>query len=445
MKKNILFCILSLVMAGLCACDKEPVTPTPTPDPEPTAKGNDIVVYEANEKLFASTNCLKAVDARLDEIEALGVNVLWLMPIHPVGGEKSVYSPYCVQDFKAIHPDYGTIDDLKTLVQHAHAKGMKVMLDWIANHTAWDHAWYKEHQQDGWYTSPTGDEQNWTDVVPLNFNNRQVRDAMTDAMTYWVREADVDGFRCDFAQGVPDDYWQEAISAIRAIKPEAIMLAETSRTQLYDAGFDWMYSWSYLASVQDLYSKGSLASLYNVSDSEFGKTPAGKARLRYITNHDACSEKANASLYTNADGMLAAACVTYFLGGIPLIYSSQEVGYMQKIDFCCTPAQSVKMDWNSNPDILRKMKQLMAVYHRTAALRGGELDRTSQNVKVASLCYASGEGTLLVLVNTTNASLRYTLPMAMQGKSVQDLLSDETLSLGREIELGAFEYRIFSF
>lgn len=431
-----------LALAGLCACQPNEPAPTPTPQPTPTEAGNDIVVYEANEKLFASTEAFKAIDARLDEIEALGVNVLWLMPIHPIGQEKAVRSPYCVKDFKAIHPDYGTMADLKTLIDHAHAKNMKVILDWIANHTAWDNAWYIEHQKDGWYTAPQGDEQNWTDVVPLNFNKKEVREAMTDAMTYWVREANIDGFRCDFAQGVPDDYWAEAITAIRAIKPEAIMLAETSRTQLFDAGFDWMYSWSYLSAIQKLYNDGSMASLFSISEDEFNKTPAGKARLRYITNHDACSEKANSALYTNADGMLAAACITYFLGGIPMIYSSQEVGYLKQIDFCCTPAQSVKMDWNSNKDTQDKLKKLMQIYHETAKLRGGKKEILSQDNKLACFTYTSTEGTLLIVVNAKNAAVTPTVPMAMQGRRGKNLLTGEAVSLGRTMELGAFEYRI---
>lgn len=433
------------VCAGFIACTgNDPVDP-----PEPPAKdtvevipGNDIVVYQANEKIFSRSQSLQAVDARLNEIEALGVNVLWLMPIHPIGQEKSVNSPYCVKDFKGINPNFGTLDDLKNLVNHAHAKNMKVILDWVANHSALDNPWVAAHPD--WYGTPSGDEKNWNDVKPFNFSNRDMRAAMIDAMTYWVREADIDGFRCDFAQGCPDDFWKEAISAIRDIKPQAIMLAETSRLELYTAGFDWMYSWSYLSAIQKLMTEGSINGLYAVSKGEMDKTPEGKQRLRYITNHDACSETANRSAYRSAEGMLAASCLTYFLGGVPLIYSSQEIGYLDRIDFCTTSDRSVLMDWTSNPQILSGYKRLMEVYHQTAKLRGGELT-TGGDTDVAMISYKSDAGTLMVLVNIRGEEKKYATPMALMGQDTKELISQQTAELTRQITLAPYQYKIFAF
>lgn len=432
-----------VVCAGFIACTgNDPVDPPKPPQPDPeVVPGNDIVVYQANEKLFARTAAFKAVDARLDEIDQLGVNVLWLMPIHPIGQKNTANSPYCVKDFKGINSNFGTLDDLKTLVNHAHAKGMKVILDWIANHSALDHPWMTEHPN--WYGTPSGEEMNWKDVQPFNFNNKDMRAAMIDAMTYWVHEADIDGFRCDFAQGCPDDFWKEAITAVRAIKPEAIMLAETSRIELYTAGFDWLYSWSYLSAIQKLMTEGSIKGLYAVSDGELDKTPAGKARLRYITNHDACSEVANRNAYRSAEGMLAASCLTYFLGGVPLIYSSQEIGYLDKIDFCTTSERSVLMDWSSNPQILKNYKKLMAVYHETAKLRGGELT-TGGDSDVALLTYKSKAGTLMVMVNIRGEEKKYATPMALMGQEVKELITGKTTEFAREITLGAYEYKIYS-
>ena len=185
------------------------------------------------------------------------------MPIHPRGTVKTVNSPYCVKDYFAVDPAFGTIDDLRSLVKTCHENGMLVVLDWVANHTAWDNAWYEQHPE--WYTSPVADEVNWKDVVPLNYEQPAVRDAMTEALLYWVREADVDGFRCDYAHGVPADYWAEAIRAIRSVKPNAVMLAETSKVDYYGSGFDWLYSWDYLGAVQKIYSQ-SLQALYATSE-----------------------------------------------------------------------------------------------------------------------------------------------------------------------------------
>ena len=338
MKKNLFFiCLLSLALAA-CHTGGEDPTPDQKPEDKPQKEykqANKFVAYQCNERLFSRENAFQTIQAYVPTLQEMQVNVLWLMPIHPRGTENSVNSPYCVKDFKAIEPAVGTMADLKALVDDCHSRGMLVILDWIANHTAWDNQWHKDHPE--WYTTPVADEVNWKDVAPLDYNKQEVREAMTDALLYWVREAGIDGYRCDYAHGVPTDYWNSAIAEIRKLKPNAIMLAETSKTEYYGAVFDWLYSWNYLSAIQNLYSgKRTLDQLYSTSDGEMGSTPVDRERLRYITNHDACSEKANSDLYTNADGMLSAACLTYFLEGVPLIYSSQEIGYLNKINFCTT-------------------------------------------------------------------------------------------------------------
>lgn len=410
----------------------------PEPEPEPIV-ANNIVIYEANERVFASNKAFNAIDARLDAIANLGVNVLWLMPIHPIGQKNSVGSPYCVRDYKGVNSSFGTLDDLKQLIDDAHARNMRVIIDWVANHTAWDHAWVTAHPD--WYTeAQTGDERNWNDVTFLNYDKQEVHDAMIDAMTYWVNQG-IDGFRCDYAQGVPDNFWAAAIKAIRAINPDAILLAETSRLQLFEAGFDWMYSWNYLGQIQKLMTGGTtLAKLYSTHDSEMSSTPEGKQRMRYITNHDACSEHANSELYTNTDGMLAAACLTYFLGGIPLIYSSQEVGYLNKINFFSTTL----MNWNSNPDYQQKFKTLMHAYALTDTLRGGRQTRYTNAQDVACFTYSSTAGTLLVIANTKNLSRTALIPETLRGKMLTNILTGEQLTLAEELFVPAYGYYVFS-
>lgn len=450
MKKLIILIVSILISAGFVACGdpnpaEDPNKDKPAKDTVPpvveVTPGNEYIVYQANEKIFAKTKSFQAVDARLDEIEALGVNVLWLMPIHPIGQEKSVNSPYCVKDFKGIIANFGTLDDLKTLVNHAHAKKMKVILDWIANHSALDNPWVAAHPD--WYGTPSGDEKNWNDVKPFNFNNRDMRAAMIDAMTYWLREADIDGFRCDYAQGCPDDFWKEAITAVRAIKPDAIMLAETSRLELFTAGFDWMYSWSYLGAIQNVYGS-TPAALYSTSDKEMNSTPEGKMRLRYITNHDACSEKSNQECYKSQQGLLAASCFTYFLGGVPLIYSSQEIGYMQKINFCVPSSSSVIMNWDSNPETLAAFKKMMQAYRTTANLRGGKQERITSNPKVAAFTYTSAAGTLLVMVNLSADQQTLAAPQALINQEMMNRLADTKERLPRNVNLAAYEYKIYS-
>lgn len=168
------------------------------PDPR------DAVIYQVNTRAFSATHNFQGVTARLDSIKNLGVNVIYLMPIYTVGSLKSINSPYCIKNYKGISPEFGTMTDLRTLVDGAHARGMSVMLDWVANHTAWDHAWMTNkawYKQDasGNIVSPNG----WTDVAQLDFSNTAMRLEMIYSMKYWVYEANVDGFRCDYADGPP--------------------------------------------------------------------------------------------------------------------------------------------------------------------------------------------------------------------------------------------------
>ena len=287
MKKILL---LVLVLSAVSCRNAEPVEPPADSLP----KANTTVVYECNERLFARQKAFNAIRDYLPVLEQMQVNVLWLMPIHPRGG---------------------TMADLKALVDDCHSRDMKVILDWVANHTAWDNQWYINHPD--WYTSPKGEKVNWKDIAPLDYGVTDVQQAMREAMVYWVREADIDGFRCDYAEGVPNTFWTEAITAIREVKPEAIMLAEASKVSLYRSGFDWMYSWNYLGAVQKLFrDQGDLSNLFAVSEQEYKSTSAGKERLRYVTTHDASSEQAPSNYYKSAKGELAACCLTFFLGGV---------------------------------------------------------------------------------------------------------------------------------
>ena len=255
MFKNLLFIIVEVSLLHLCGCssetsDKEPAAPT-------GSAANTDVIYEANPKLFARSGALKAIEGRLDDILDLGADILWLMPIYEQGSLNAIGSPYCVRDYEAVNPDYGTLEDLQSLVATAHDKGMKVILDWVANHTSWDNVWIADHKD--WYTQDAGgniispEGMGWSDVADLNFDNRELRQAMTEAMSYWIREADVDGFRCDYAEGVPLDFWKEAITALRSEKSDLLMLAEGGESDLYSAGFDLVYGWSFASDLEQLF------------------------------------------------------------------------------------------------------------------------------------------------------------------------------------------------
>ncbi|MDX9942166.1 MAG: alpha-amylase family glycosyl hydrolase, partial [Bacteroidales bacterium] len=351
--------ILVLFIAFLPACSK---TPAPPEEEGYTQYGTpftgipateDLVVYEVNLRAFSPEGTLQGVIEGLDHIRSLGVNVIWLMPIHPIGQVNSVNSPYSVQDYLAVNPEYGTLDDLRQLTDAAHQRGMAVIMDWVANHTAWDHPWISNP---GWHSTddqgniiiPPGT--NWQDVADLNFSSFPMRQALTDAMRYWVLEANVDGFRCDYADGVPFDYWRTAIEELRAIpNRRLVMLAEGNRSDHYQAGFEMTYAWTYYARLKDVFNGQNANILYTTHTGEYAGVPQGKHLLRYTTNHDESAWDATPmTLFNGQQGALAAAVATTFMGGVPLIYTGQEVGRTATLPFF---SQS-PVDWTANPTML---------------------------------------------------------------------------------------------
>ena len=437
-----------LLTAVSCGGDKPegpdtPETPAET-DLSTLPSGNVTVIYEANPKVFARQNALKSIEANLDRIAALQVKVLWLMPVYPIGKDaKSVGSPYCVKDYKAVNQDFGTLDDLKSLVRSAHAKGMKVILDWVANHTSWDNAWITEHPD--WYTkdangqiiSPAG--MGWNDVADLNFNSTALREAMKDAMCWWVREADVDGFRCDYTDGVPASFWTEAVKALKAVKADILMLGESGNATFYDSGFDLLYAWSYADALPKVFKSAStVSSLYSVVRSDVGSLGEGKNRMRYIINHDTASENAPASLYGSADGALAAFVLSAFLPGVPMIYSSQEVAYAQKINFF----NYVLMDWSANAAVTAAYTRIMKAYAETEKYRGSA-PQLIESGQVATVLYKAGTRRLLILVNTGSSDVTAKVPMEAVGLNFKDMISGMTASLPSTLSLGGFGYKIY--
>jgi len=197
----------------------------------------NAVIYQVNTRQYSAAGTFDAVTADLGRLQKLGVDILWLMPIHPIGEvnrKGSMGSPYSVADYYGVNPDLGTEADLRELINGAHAKGMKIILDWVANHSSFDNPWITDHKD--WYTQdgqgnvvPPNAE--WTDVADLNFDVPEMRAGMIDALEYWVREFDIDGYRCDVAWGVPVDFWNDATAALQQIKP-VYMLAEADLREL---------------------------------------------------------------------------------------------------------------------------------------------------------------------------------------------------------------------
>ncbi|MGQ1946534.1 alpha-amylase family glycosyl hydrolase [Geofilum sp. OHC36d9] len=404
----------------------------------------DVVMYEANERVFAANSSFGAITGRLDQIRSLGVNVLWLMPVTKQGQENAFGSPYCVKDYQSTNPEYGSLDDLRTLVKEAHNREMAVIIDWVANHTAWDNVWLDEHPE--WYTrdadgnpmAPAGT--NWSDVVDLNYNNHEMRAEMIEMMKFWVREANIDGFRCDAADWVPIDFWREAIYELRYMQEDRtiLMLAEGTEPKNLQAGFDMDYGWNFCDVLEGVFNDTkTIASLYQSHLDEYEVIPDGKQKLRHNTNHDRANEYSPVTKYQNAQGALASFVISSTMGGVPLIYSSQEVAYANTVDFF----NYVPVNWDENESIHSEYQNIMSAYQTYDVFRNGSLEFFGDK-DVVCFSHTLDQQEALVVVNVRNQALSFTVPQKFIGSDWHDMLTNNSVHIAESINLDPFQYEL---
>ena len=323
----VLFLSFAVLCGGFVAHAEDVSKQTARSGPEWLRNG---VVYEIFPRDFSVEGNFNGITARLDELKDLGVNILWLMPIHPLGEKMrkgTLGSPYAIRDYYAINPDYGTEADFKRLVTEAHKRGLKVIIDLVANHTAWDsvmmaHREFYKQDASGKIIPP---EPNWTDVAGLNYANPKLREYMLTMMKYWVNPAtfDVDGYRCDVAYGVPTSFWEEARIEMAKVKPDIMMLAEASKPELLVKAFDIDYSWPLHSTLNDVLLKGAPATAFQQSwEKSRREFPRDSLHMRFSDNHD----EARAVARFGLKGALAASVLMFSLDGVPLIYNGMEVG-----------------------------------------------------------------------------------------------------------------------
>jgi len=318
---------------------------------------------------------------------------------------------------------------------------MAVILDWVANHTAWDNPWI-EHAD--WYTQVNGEivhpaGTNWQDVADLNYENQEMRLAMIESLTYWVLEANVDGFRFDAADLVPYDFWQQALSSLNAIPGRnLIFLAEGKRADHYRAGFQLTYAWDFYNTLQDIFAGRSATELYATHRVEYQGLSEGQEKLHFTTNHDESAWDATpVTLFNGTDGALAASVITVTMGGVPLIYGSQEVGAVDPVPFFSrSPIQ-----WTENPGMLQAYRQLLNYYLESEAFQEGKLeDFSSRDV----VCFTRS-GTVkqvLVLVNVRADRVTLNLPAGIQAAGWSDSFSGQAAILDGQISLDRYQYLI---
>jgi glycosidase len=297
------------------------------------------VLYQLNTRQFTPDGTLNAAARELPRIKALGATIIWLMPIHPIGVQNrkgSVGSPYSVRDYRAVNPDLGTLADLKAFVAKAHGLGLHVILDWVANHSAWDNPIHAQHPD--WYDkdwkganrpTPWWD---WSDIIDLDYSKPALREYMTGSMTYWVREAGIDGYRCDVAGYVPLDFWDNARAELDAIKP-VFMLAEFDQRDIFARAFDAAYAWKWNNAMHDIaMGKADATALFGYYSEHESAFPKGAQRMTYTENHD--QNAWEGTEFERFGPALNNAITLSFIGdGIPLIHNGQEAGNERRLKF----------------------------------------------------------------------------------------------------------------
>jgi len=350
MKKTFLF-LLSLLCLAACHKEAAPVGSfTEVRHPDWVQKA---VIYQVNVRQFSPEGTFAAVEPQLDRLAELGVDILWLMPIHPIGveGRKGTLgSYYAVQDYCAVNPEFGTLEDFDHFLAAAHDKGFKVILDWVANHTGRDHAWTRDHR-DWYFLDSAGNlatQYDWTDIAHLNYeNNPALREAMEAQMKFWL-DRGVDGFRCDVASEVPTDFWDKAFADFRAEHPDGLFfLAEAETPALQQNAFDAYYAWQQMHLWYDMAAgKKNADDLADFYVNYAGSTgmPMGTLAMNFISNHDQNSwSGTNEEMF--GPSLKQFTVLSFMLPGIPMLYNGDEIGLSKRLEFF----EKDPIDWSADP------------------------------------------------------------------------------------------------
>ena len=349
------------------------------------------VLYEMNVRQLTPEGTLRAAAARLEFLRDLGVDAVWLMPIYPIGEKNrkgTLGSYYSIRDYCAVNPELGTMDDFDDFVAEAHRLGMKVLMDWVANHTSRDARWIAGKPA-SWYERDASGEPavpwDWTDTAKLDYANRDVWEAQAAAMEFWIARHAVDGFRCDMAMLVPIEFWQYAAARLRRVKPDLFLLAEAEQRNLFDDGvFDACYGWEMHHLLNDVaQQRVRVTALRDWLRADRGRYPRSAMRLAFTSNHDENSWNGSEFARMGAARGIMAAFTFVVPGGLPLIYTGQEVGYDHSFAFFDRdpiPAESYRA--NAYTEFYRRLTELR---HANPALaaggRGGDMVEISNNAE----------------------------------------------------------------
>lgn len=413
------------------------------------------VLYELNVRQFTPEGTFAAARERLPFLRSLGIDAIWLMPIYPIGQEGrkgSLGSYYSIRDYKAVNDEFGTETDLRDFISAAHSLGMRVLLDWVANHTARDARWLEDKPYDWYEREADGTAKvpwDWTDTAKLNYANHDVWRGQIDAMRYWVEQFKVDGFRCDMAMLVPIEFWQEASEELHHIKRDIFMLAEAEEDNLFDRAFNMSYQWNIHHIMCDI-AKGArrVWDLRNAIHAERARYPREAMRMSFTSNHDENSW--SGSEHQRFGSALDVMSVMTFLmpSTMPLIYTGQEVGYNHSFEFFerdAIPAEAYVE--NRTTELYRRLTSLK---HKERALdageRGGEMIEIENNAKDCMMTFVREvDGSRVVaIVNLSPYTIHADFRTGIYAGKYYDALSGERVVLDDHVErdIAPWQYQI---
>lgn len=391
----------------------------------------NATIYEVNIRQFTPEGTFKAFESHLPRIKEMGIDIIWLMPIHPIGVEKrkgTLGSYYSVKDYYGINPEFGNKDDFKHLVDKIHSMGMYVIIDWVANHSSWDNQLAKDHPD--WYSkTPEGHFQptpwyDWDDVIDFDYDKPELRQYMTTALVYWVKDFNIDGYRCDTAGFIPTDFWDNAREEMDAVKP-VFMLAEWESKDLQKKAFDMTYSWTLwdkmVAVTRD---HKSIAGLVEYMAHDVSTFPRNAYRMTFTENHDKNSWEGN-QVKNFGEALEASMVLCGTVNGMPLVYGGQEAGLYHSLKFF----DKDLINWNKMP-YAGMYKKLFDLKHNNHALwngrRGGVMIRIYNDKPNQVLSFSrSMEGDQVIpIINYSNENVTVKLDSKYQKGNYKELFTD---------------------
>ena len=403
------------------------------------------VLYEMNVRQLTPEGTLRAAEERLEFLKTIGIDAIWLMPVYPIGEEGrkgSLGSYYSIRDYCAINPEFGTMEDFDSFVDKAHSLGMKVLLDWVANHTARDAKWLKTKPADWYEREADGSAKvpwDWTDTAKLNYANRDVWRGQIEAMRFWVENHNIDGFRCDMAMLVPIEFWQQATAVLRAVKPDIFMLAEAEELNLFDNAFDMCYAWE-IHHMMCAIAKGErrVWDLRNTMYSDRERYPNTAMKMMFTSNHDENSWSGSEFDRFGAAREVMTALTFVWEAAMPLIYTGQEVGYDHSFEFFerdHIPAE--KYNACGDTELYRKLATLK---HSQAALQAGEQGgRTIEienNAKDCLMTFVreSGDSRVMAIMNLSPYTIHANYNNGIYAGEYTNALTSEKVEIPTHLE-----------